>query len=111
MEERVFTPEATDQWLWIAVLGGFAAFYAAFGIGANDVANAFATSVAADTLSTQQALAMASVFELLGAILLGAHVSEAIRADIVDVSEHKSSGQHDPPICNHSHLGEHIKQI
>ena len=31
-----------DHYTWLVVLGVFAAFFAAFGIGANDVANACA---------------------------------------------------------------------
>lgn len=42
---RMLVPETTDQFLWIVIVGAFGAFLAAFGIGANDVANAFATSV------------------------------------------------------------------
>lgn len=42
---RILVPETTDQFLWIVIVGVFGAFIAAFGIGANDVANAFATSV------------------------------------------------------------------
>jgi len=37
--------------LWIVIVGGFIAFFVAFGIGANDVANAFATSVGSGALS------------------------------------------------------------
>lgn len=54
-EERVLTPEATDQFLWIVVLGACGAFYTAFGIGANDVANAFATSVGSKALTLRYA--------------------------------------------------------
>lgn len=42
---RILVPETTDQFLWIVIVGVFGSFIAAFGIGANDVANAFATSV------------------------------------------------------------------
>lgn len=37
--------EPLTQYLWIAVCGGICGFVYAFGIGANDVANAFASSV------------------------------------------------------------------
>lgn len=85
-DERILVPETTDQWLWIVVLGAFGAFFAAFGIGANDVANAFATSVGAKAITLRQAVAFAAVFEFLGALLLGAHVTKTIRSGIAKVS-------------------------
>ncbi|CAM9944082.1 unnamed protein product, partial [Chrysoparadoxa australica] len=77
--------EATDQYLWIVIVGGLGAFFAAFGIGANDVANAFATSVGAKAISLKQAVALAGIFEFLGAVLLGNNVTKAIRKSIADV--------------------------
>ena len=54
MEQRILVPETTDQFLWIVIMGAFGAFFAAFGIGANDVANAFATSVGAKAITLRQ---------------------------------------------------------
>jgi len=42
------------MYLWIVVVGGFFAFFAASGIGANDAANAFATSVGSKALTLKQ---------------------------------------------------------
>lgn len=61
-------------------------FLAAFGIGANDVANSFASSVGARALSLPAALAVAAVFEFSGAVLLGAMVTETVQGGIVDTA-------------------------
>ena len=63
--------DVPDDWLWMIVVGFVIAFVLAFGIGANDVANSFGTSVGAKVLTLQQACFLATVFETLGAILLG----------------------------------------
>eukprot|EP01047_Picozoa_sp_COSAG01_P050841 COSAG01_NODE_5179_length_4429_cov_81.248730_4_plen_68_part_00 len=44
------------QYLWIVIVDGFFAFWAAFGIGANDVANAFATSIGSKAITLRNAL-------------------------------------------------------
>jgi solute carrier family 20 (sodium-dependent phosphate transporter) len=74
-----------SEYLWIVVVGFIFAFAYAFGIGANDVANAFATVVASKSLTLKQAVLVASIFEFAGAILLGAHVTNTVRSKIFDV--------------------------
>jgi len=61
-------------------------FWYAFGIGANDCANSFATSVAAQSVTLKQAVMIASVCEFLGAMLLGSSVATTIRNKVVDVN-------------------------
>ncbi|VDN14275.1 unnamed protein product, partial [Dibothriocephalus latus] len=77
-----------DEYELTLVLVGFMiAFLLAFGIGANDVANTFGTSVGAKVLSLRAACWLASICELTGAILLGGHVSKTIKDGIVDTSQ------------------------
>jgi len=78
-----------DQYEWIVVVGALLAFFTAYGIGANDVANAFATSVGAKALSIQQAIIIAGIFEFLGSVLLGAGVTDTIRKNIADTDAFK----------------------
>lgn len=57
----------------------------AWNIGANDVANAMATSVGSGSLSYRQAILVAAVMELAGAVLAGSHVTNTIRKGMIDV--------------------------
>ncbi len=59
-------------------------FFMAWGIGANDVANAMGTSVGSRALTVTQAILIAMVFEFLGAYLAGGEVTSTIRNDIID---------------------------
>jgi len=73
-----------DQYAWIVVVGALLAFFTAYGIGANDVANAFATSVGSKALSLKQAIIIAGVFEFAGSVLMGAGVTDTIRKNIAN---------------------------
>lgn len=58
--------------------------YSAINIGANDVANSMATSVASGALTIKRAVVVAGVCNILGAVLVGSHVANTIRKGIID---------------------------
>ena len=74
-----------DQVLYL-VLAGLFGLFMAWGIGANDVANAMATSIGSGALTIRQAILVAAVFEFSGAVLAGGEVTSTIRRGIIDSS-------------------------
>ena len=79
-------PPATAPYDWILALTTIFFFFSAFGNGANDVANAYATSVAARTLTMLQVGFLATITEFVGAVALGSRVTDTIKNGIIDVS-------------------------
>jgi len=73
-----------DQMTIYLILAGVFGLFMAWGIGANDVANAMATSVGSRAITIKQAVILAAIFEFSGAYLAGGEVTKTIRKGIVD---------------------------
>ncbi|ANF57229.1 inorganic phosphate transporter [Halotalea alkalilenta] len=68
----------------LVILACVLGLFVAWGVGANDVANAMGTSVGSKSITLRQAIVIAVIFEFLGAWLAGGQVTETIRSGIVD---------------------------
>jgi len=72
-----------DILLILAVVFGL---FMAWGVGANDVANAMGTSVGSGAITVKQAIIIAVIFEFAGAVLAGGEVTATIRKGILDAN-------------------------
>ena len=66
------------------VLTALLGLYMAWTIGANDVANSMADAVGSKAVTIRQAIILAGICEFVGAVLVGAHVTETVRKGIVE---------------------------
>ncbi|MGB2248601.1 MAG: inorganic phosphate transporter [Alcanivorax sediminis] len=76
------------------LLAGAFGFLMAWGVGANDVANAMGTSVGAKALTVKQAVIIAIIFEFCGAYLAGGEVTATIRKGIIDAETFSHAPQY-----------------
>lgn len=72
--------------LVVLIIAIIAALYMAWNIGANDVANSMGTSVGSGALTLKKAVIVAGIFEFLGAVLVGKHVTSTISKGIISPS-------------------------
>lgn len=68
------------------ILAAIFGFFMAWGVGANDVANAMGTSVGSKAITIFQAIIIATIFEVAGAMLVGGQVTDTIRTQIINAS-------------------------
>jgi PiT family inorganic phosphate transporter len=71
------------QEYYILIIGYIFGFYMAWNIGANDVANSMASSVGAKAITIRQAIFLAGILNIVGAVFIGSHVTNTIRKGIV----------------------------
>lgn len=76
---------ALHQFDYILAVGTIFAFLDAWNIGANDVANSWASSVSSRSISYIQAMVAASILEFAGAVGVGGRVADTVRTKVVDV--------------------------
>lgn len=76
---------ALQQYDWILAITTIAFCGSSFGNGANDVANAYATSVAARSLTMPQVGFLSMITEFVGAVALGSRVTGTIKNNIIDL--------------------------
>ena len=67
----------------ILIVGYIFGFYMAWNIGANDVANSMASAVGAKAITIRQAIFIAAILNIVGAVFIGSHVTNTIRKGIV----------------------------
>ena len=68
---------------YILITGYIFGFYMAWNIGANDVANSMASAVGAKAITIRQAIFIAGILNVVGAVFIGSHVTQTIRKGIV----------------------------
>ncbi|KAG6169307.1 hypothetical protein E4U34_008281 [Claviceps purpurea] len=79
------------EYTYVFVIGTFFALLEAFNNGANDVANAWATSVSSRSITYRQAMVLCLVFELLGALTVGARTASTIKNGIIPLAAFKDN--------------------
>ncbi len=72
-----------NAYIYLVLACAFGAFMA-WGVGANDVANAMGTSVGSKAVTVKQAILIAAIFEFAGAYLAGGQVTQTIRKGMLD---------------------------
>jgi PiT family inorganic phosphate transporter len=85
--KRIRMDFITEHGTLFLTLACMAGFFMAWGIGANDVANAMGTSIGSRALTFKQAILLAAIFEFAGAFLAGWEVTNTVRKGILDTGQ------------------------
>ncbi|OZJ05037.1 hypothetical protein BZG36_02132 [Bifiguratus adelaidae] len=85
-DSTIIPPMQPHHYTFIFALGVIVAGLDAYGIGANDVANGFASSVGSGSISLLTACLIALFTEFLGAFLLGSNTAETVKSGIIDIN-------------------------
>uniref|UniRef100_A0A914VEN9 Phosphate transporter n=1 Tax=Plectus sambesii TaxID=2011161 RepID=A0A914VEN9_9BILA len=80
-----YSPDWVDGLKWTVIAGFCFSFLLSFGMGANNCANAWGTSVGSGVLKLWQAYVLSSIFDVLGAGLLGYKVTNTIQKGIIEI--------------------------
>ncbi|KAF2754383.1 sodium-dependent phosphate transporter 1-A [Pseudovirgaria hyperparasitica] len=80
---------ALPQYNWIIAIISIAFCFSSFFNGANDVANSYATSIAARSLTMPEVGILSIITEFVGAVALGGRVIGTIRNNIIDISRYE----------------------
>lgn len=70
----------------VLIVGYIFGFYMAWNIGANDVANSMASAVGAKAITIRQAIFIAGILNVVGAVFIGSHVTDTVRKGIVSTA-------------------------
>ncbi|CAE8646028.1 unnamed protein product [Polarella glacialis] len=84
-------PSLDQGLIMLGFTGIIAGLFMAWGIGANYVANSFATSVGSKALILRQAVAIATVYEFAGCISMGASVTDTVCSNFMDENYFKTT--------------------
>ena len=77
---------------YILIIGYIFGFYMAWNIGANDVANSMASAVGAKAITIRQAIFIAGILNVAGAVFIGSHVTQTIRKGIFSDHDEPDDG-------------------
>jgi inorganic phosphate transporter, PiT family len=67
-------------------LAGLFCLFLSFGVGANDLSNVLSTTLGSKSISIRQAIIIAIIFEMLGALFGGTKVAALVQHGIIDFS-------------------------